>query len=115
MELIKEEVNVKEIIFGDELKLDTVLTPELREEGWIRELIRNVQEMRKDLGLHPRHRIQLQIVADNEFSSMAGRWRKFIENETGTKVFKIGGKKVFSAEREFSLDGRELWVGIDKV
>ncbi|PIR71631.1 MAG: isoleucine--tRNA ligase, partial [Candidatus Nealsonbacteria bacterium CG10_big_fil_rev_8_21_14_0_10_37_25] len=47
LELIKEEVNVKKIIFGRSLKLETKITPELKEEGMIREVIRNIQEMRK--------------------------------------------------------------------
>ncbi len=32
----------------NEVELDTKITPELREEGIIREIIRNIQEMRKE-------------------------------------------------------------------
>ncbi len=52
--LIKDEVNVKEVIFDPALQtlveLDTTMTPELKEEGMFRELVRFVQEMRKKLG-----------------------------------------------------------------
>lgn len=53
LELIKEELNVKEIVIGDEFELDTEITPELKREGEYRELIRLVQDMRKEKGLLP--------------------------------------------------------------
>ena len=57
LELIKDEVNVKEIVTDGSLtepvSLDTTLTPELREEGELRELIRTIQDLRKEKGLKP--------------------------------------------------------------
>lgn len=53
LELIKEEVNVKEVVFGKKLKLDTVLTPELEREGADRDLIREIQVARKKAGFKP--------------------------------------------------------------
>jgi len=53
--LIKEEVNIKNIEFikqdGDlVVDLDTVITPELELEGLVREIIRAVNSLRKDAG-----------------------------------------------------------------
>ncbi|GAI45010.1 unnamed protein product, partial [marine sediment metagenome] len=48
LELIKDEVNVKEITFGKTLKLDTKISKELKEEGQVREFIRQVQQLRKN-------------------------------------------------------------------
>jgi len=54
IELIKDELNVKEVI-GEkektELEFDTNLTEELKAEGLLRELIRTVNSLRKDNGL----------------------------------------------------------------
>ena len=50
--LIKDELNVKEIIFG-EIMLDIKITPELKQEGDYRELVRALQDMRKKLGFTP--------------------------------------------------------------
>ncbi|HXF29433.1 MAG TPA: class I tRNA ligase family protein, partial [Chlamydiales bacterium] len=51
LELIKDEVNVKEVVFSDtiekEVELDTALTQELKEEGMLREIVRDVQAKRK--------------------------------------------------------------------
>lgn len=127
LDLIKDEVNVKEITFGGELKLDTEITAELKEEGIVREVIRNIQEMRKDLGLHPKDKIRVQFSTRtvgtelffrgkpeslSDFDSILGKWRKAIIHEAGVKEFVIGGKKQFRVERELEFDGRELWIGI---
>lgn len=112
LELIKEEVNVKKIEFGSELRLDTKITPELKEEGMIREIVRNLQEMRKDLGLKPKEKIRAQFSGSKEIEVILEKWKKFISIETGISEFLVGGKKIFKAEREIDLDGMQLWIGI---
>lgn len=65
LSLIKDEVNVKEIIFEagiiEQVELDTNLTEELKEEGAVRELTRAIQAMRKKEGLTPKDFIKLDI------------------------------------------------------
>lgn len=55
LKLIEDELNVKCVFWkdGEELKvkLDTKITPELMEEAKTRELIRKIQERRKELGV----------------------------------------------------------------
>lgn len=111
-ELIKEEVNIKEITFGESCWLDTNITPELREEGLMRELIRNVQEMRRDLGLNSRQTIVCQIVGGGNVTAIIERWKKYISADVNAREMSIGGKKTFTLEREITLDGIPLWVGI---
>jgi isoleucyl-tRNA synthetase len=51
-EIVKDELNVKEIIRGaTEMSLDTVLTPALIREGDVREFVRALSEARKEQGL----------------------------------------------------------------
>ena len=49
--------------FGEELVLDKKLTKGLREEGFVRELIRFVQAARKKAGLNVDDRIKLSVSA----------------------------------------------------
>jgi len=54
-QLLSEELNVKEITFGDKktedgFSLDLELTPDLEAEGKARDIIRQIQEQRKQLG-----------------------------------------------------------------
>jgi isoleucyl-tRNA synthetase len=55
--LILDELNVKSLdwkVVGEEMSvtLDTVITPELKQEGLRRELVRFINMMRKDAGLN---------------------------------------------------------------
>lgn len=66
LQIIKEELNVKEVKKGSELALDTTLTTELREEGVVRDIIRAAQEARKNAGLVPSDFIVLTVTAPAE-------------------------------------------------
>ena len=59
--LVKEELNVKDIVAGDETVLDINITPELKLEGDYRELVRKVQDLRKEKGLIPSEAITLVL------------------------------------------------------
>jgi isoleucyl-tRNA synthetase len=70
LDLIKDELNVKQISLDgvesgaeatSKITLITELTPELIAEGAVREVMRAVQDMRKDAGLEPSDRIVLTI------------------------------------------------------
>ncbi|MEK6826428.1 MAG: isoleucine--tRNA ligase, partial [Nanoarchaeota archaeon] len=66
-EIIKKQVNVKElkIARGDFLvKLDINITKELEKEGFLREVLRRIQALRKKQGLNVRDKITLNINSD---------------------------------------------------
>ncbi len=50
IDLVKQELNIKEIELGKENKLDTEITEELKQEGLLRELARKVNYLRKEQG-----------------------------------------------------------------
>jgi isoleucyl-tRNA synthetase len=66
VDILTEELNVKEVVQGDELTLDFVITPELKREGLMREVIRFVQNARKEAGLQVDDRILLQLTTDDK-------------------------------------------------
>lgn len=85
-ELVKDEVNVKEVIFDEkmesEVELDTKISPELKEEGDVRDLIRAIQEFRKNEGLTTSDRIKLQVNADKATSSLIEKHSDEIKKAT---------------------------------
>lgn len=106
LEIIKDELNVKEILSGDDLNLDVNLTEELKEEGLYREFLRSIQDYRKKEGLIPSDTITLFIETgdtgenivkkfEDDFKKVAGiREISFAQNEgvevkVGELVFKI--------------------------
>jgi len=117
LDLIKEEVNVKKITFGKSLKLDTKITPELKEEGIVREVIRQIQEMRKKSGLTPKDKISLQFSGSHFLNKILAKNQTLILKETLAKNLFFGKKlkKILTFEREIKIDSQELWLGIKKA
>jgi len=114
-ELIKEELNVKEVVFGKSLKLDTKITEELKKEGSRREIIRAIQDMRKKGGLRKEDIIEINYQGDSEVcETLKGDTITIIVEETIAKdILKIK-KPPYIKEGVVSLDGKELWIGINK-
>ncbi|TSC53437.1 MAG: isoleucyl-tRNA synthetase [Parcubacteria group bacterium LiPW_39] len=119
LELIKDEVNVKEIIFDGalktEIKLDKKITKELKEEGVIRELIRQIQGMRKEAGLTRQDKIQIKLETKNpELRRLFLDWQETIFRETLAEKFE-GAKEVkFDWEKETRFEGEKVKIGIGK-
>jgi isoleucyl-tRNA synthetase len=84
-ELIKDEINVKEIIDGkdEEMFLETNLTPELIEEGKIRDIIRSIQEIRKEKGLNPKDVMEFKL--PEEERNLYEKYSDEIQRATGVK------------------------------
>ncbi|MDP2641032.1 MAG: class I tRNA ligase family protein [Candidatus Yanofskybacteria bacterium] len=118
--LISEEVNVKNIeedsSLREDVKLDTELTLELRQEGLVRELIRTIQDMRKRAGYKPRHKVFLSYSTQDSLAHLISHRTEEIMRAAGIREVKETppAKTAFDAEQEFSLDGEKIWIGLKK-
>ena len=87
LEIIREELNVKAVVVDenivDEIKLDTTLTPELEEEGRVRDAIRAVQEWRKEQNLKPGEKAHYSVPADLE--ELFEKYREVIQKATNVE------------------------------
>ncbi len=65
-QIVADEVNVKEVVtdatLGDDVYLDTEITPELAREGLVREIIRMGQDERKKAGCEPSDHLKLVTI-----------------------------------------------------
>lgn len=115
-DLIAEEVNVKKVVFGKGIKLDTKLTAELKTAGLVRDLIRFVQEMRRDAGLKPRDEIYLCYSTGPALSKLIQKQVFEIKKEVSALQIEAGAKRkeAFPVEKEVILDGQKIWLGIRK-
>jgi len=117
--LIKDEVNIKEIVFDkkikNEIELDTQITPQLKEEGIIREIIRHIQEMRKKIGLKPKNKIFGFYLGPRNLNEILFKNREKIMKEGKIESFKIKEKRKFDFEKEIEIEKENLWLAIKKV
>ncbi len=83
-QIIADELNVKEVKRGTGIvELDTEVTPELKAEGIARDLIRFVQNARKNAGFNVEDRIQLKIESENpQITEAVGKFKDMIFAET---------------------------------
>ena len=86
-DLIREELNVKELHFQSDLEtsvaLDTTLTPALQTEGDFREFVRTVQALRKEAGLSPHDQVRLRLVMDAQGQEMINHYFLELEHTAG--------------------------------
>lgn len=97
--LIKDEVNVRAVAWkvGDAVistpttvTLDTNLTPELKEEGVYRELVRVVQDLRKKEGLTVSDRVSLVVSTDEKGRALVEKFKKELSDVAGLKEITFG-------------------------
>jgi len=120
LDLIKQEVNVKEIIFDSKIKkeieLDTTITRELKEEGNIREVVRQIQSLRKKLKFTPKDKIIIYYEAEKELKKFLEDNKKNILSDTKAKDIKENIPDEISESRKImEIDKKEIHLGIKKV
>jgi len=117
LDLIKDEVNVKKISFAKSLKLETKITPKLKKEGQVREVIRHIQEMRKELRLGPKDRILITYSGPPSLNQVLAKNRTFILKMTKAKYLRPfkKSKVKFNLEKTIKINNQELWLAIKKI
>jgi isoleucyl-tRNA synthetase len=121
LNLIKDEVNIKQIEFDpaskDEVKLDKKITKELKEEGIAREIIRQIQDMRKELRLTRKDRVAINFqypISNIQLNKLFEKWQDFILKETISQ--KAGDKKMkFDLAKDIQIDNDKVKAAIKRV
>ncbi|TSC95134.1 MAG: isoleucyl-tRNA synthetase [Parcubacteria group bacterium Licking1014_1] len=121
LQLIKDEVNVKNIIFDDKIKkeveLDTEITEELKEEGLIREIIRHLQDMRKSAGLKPADKISIFAFGQNNIINILEKNKNIILKEARAKEIYNNQNTdfKFDIKKEILLYDSKLFLAVKKI
>ncbi len=100
LDLVKDEVNVKEIVFDGtiegEVELDLVITQDLKDEGTLRDIVRDVQAQRKEAQLKPEDKISVQISASDSVAELLEKNKLTLLKEMrATEIYinKVEGEK----------------------
>jgi isoleucyl-tRNA synthetase len=97
---------------GHAVALELELDEELRREGLAREVVRAVQEARKQAGLDVSDRIALELGGDDELLAAAREHEAYIAGETlATSV----GYGAGSDGEKATIEGRELRIDLTKA
>lgn len=108
--LIADEVNVKEVIFGKEDKLDTALTPELVQEGLFRELVRAINGLRKEQKLTIQDQVELVYeTADPDLRSVFEKYSQELSKSVLAKTISSG-----TGEHELKINQKILKISLSK-
>ncbi len=101
---------------GGEIYLSAERTPRLEGEGYAREIMRRVQQLRKDAGLKKTHEISLAISFDDALFDELAKHEGLIAEKCGARKISvekdIPGKKHEHA-REEKIKGKSVWIGFD--
>ncbi len=110
--ILLDELNVKEVRQGDEVAIDENLTPELRREGLMREVVRHVQAARKNVGLQVDDRINLHLLTEGaELAEAIAEHRDAIYAET----LAVGDEVATTDAVMVKIEGTELAVSLEKA
>ena len=93
--------------------LDTHITPELKEEGMLREVLSKVQNMRKDRGFEVLDRINLYVSGNSIVEEIVKKFEDTIKHDT------LADYVVYNEERktaeEVSINGEKVMFDVEVV
>ena len=98
---------------GGTVYVDSSLTPELEAEGYARETVRRIQEMRKSLDLEIDEPIHTSLTVDDErVEAYLDEWEEYIATETRTESFVSDATGL---QKTWQVEDIELDIGIQRL
>jgi isoleucyl-tRNA synthetase len=98
---------------GVTVVLDTNLTPELIEEGNVREIISKIQTMRKDSGFEVLDRIRVHVTASKALCDVMEKNSADIMGKTLCDAFIFDS--TCATSKEWSIGDEKATIGVEKV
>jgi len=100
---------------GGELYLDFEVTREIEAEGFSREIIRRVQQTRKEMKLDVEEFIKVEVRADVKLAEYIKMWKQHIMSEVRSKsmelVMEVHGDQV----GKWEIEGEKVEIGVSSM
>ncbi|MBQ6966452.1 MAG: isoleucine--tRNA ligase, partial [Lachnospiraceae bacterium] len=93
--------------------LDTNLTPELLEEGYVRELISKIQTMRKEAGFEVMDKIRISMTGSEKLEEYLTENADFVKTETMASLIDLAGLSGYT--KEWDINGERVTLGVEKI
>ncbi|MPN06228.1 Isoleucine--tRNA ligase [bioreactor metagenome] len=92
--------------------VDFEVTPEIESEGYARELIRRIQQMRKDMKLDVEDYINCEIKAEEDLERSVSTWKEHISGEVRSKKLIFTDNPGGESVKAWDVSGKEIVIGI---
>ena len=93
--------------------LDTKLTPELIEEGFVRELISKVQTMRKEAGFEVMDHIAVSMAGNEKIEAVAKANENILKSEVLAEEISYDEAEGYT--KQWNINGEAVTLGVVKL
>ncbi len=128
-DILAQQVNIKEICylapgskptfqadpvdFGEgSLYIDATITPEIEAEGWGRDLIRAIQQMRKTMKLDVEEFIFCDVKAEEHLVELFRLWEDHISGEVRAKKITFTDEPAGECVQDLEINGKAISIGV---
>ncbi len=112
IEMTQMEGYVSQNDHGITVVMDTNLTPELLEEGFVREIISKIQTMRKEAGFEVMDKINIYVDKNDKVIEILQRNKEEITSEVLANEVIFG--KINGYCKEWNINGENVELGVEK-
>ena len=113
IEAAQMEGYVSDSDHGITVVLDTNLTPELIEEGFVREVISKIQTMRKDAGFEVMDHIKVSMQDNEKVKEIVSKNDMTIMSEVLADAVSYDAATGFT--KEWNINGEKVTLGVEKI
>lgn len=99
---------------GFVVALDTNLTDELKKEGCARDIVRLIQEMRKDADYQVDDRIYVLVDAEGDVADAVSLFADYIKTETLADELQVNGDMEYDKEKIVEIEGNSVKIAVRK-
>jgi isoleucyl-tRNA synthetase len=100
---------------GYAVAVTTEITPDLADEGLARELVRRIQDMRKNAGFEIADRIRTFYDGDADVARVMEAWGEYIRQETLSVSLIAGPPPAGAHTEEHTVDGRRVTLAVERL
>ncbi|MGN0408206.1 MAG: isoleucine--tRNA ligase [Bacteroides sp.] len=113
IDMAQTEGYVADSYAGVTVVLETTLTPELIEEGFVREIISKIQQMRKEADFEVMDKIAVSFEGNEKIAELVKRNEELIKSEVLADRAEYDSVKGFT--KEWNINGESVTIGVEKL
>lgn len=107
---------ITEVSFGPGMMyIDFEVTPEIEAEGYARELIRRIQQMRKDMKLNVEQFVNCEVKAEPHLVELFETWKDHISGEVRAKSVVFTDSPSGDEVKTWDVTGKDIVIGISSI